>query len=313
MGTDGQTRWIVIIDKIPRGPLTEAEVLTLLQEGIVKVNDIAFRVAAEKSESEWKFLWQFSEFDRRSAERTAGTDGEASYKEKRAPKDPDQAQKEALALLPQELASIKPEDLIIRAHPRTPEIDDIHPEKEGSSEDSAAPRFKATGWVNFGLAFVFLGFVVYQIIGGDDEQKFESRPQRDVSQIITRKPEPRTTMPLPLNEKPNRAPAQSQSNKPVKPSAPAALPAAPSGKDSGDIPLDEYMKRREERWAKERQEEEERLKAEQKAEEELEKEAFRGEEKKKTKKRKAASEDDEPGEQEEVSAEESEEPKENTD
>jgi hypothetical protein len=67
MGLPSTKRWIVIIDRSPRGPLSEEEVKTLLTENIVRMNSIACFAPETGGEekTEWKFLWQFPEFERR--------------------------------------------------------------------------------------------------------------------------------------------------------------------------------------------------------------------------------------------------------
>ena len=67
MAEQGDKTWILILQKSPRGPFTETEVRELLENGVVNLNSFALEVSKSnpKARSEWKFLWQFHEFERR--------------------------------------------------------------------------------------------------------------------------------------------------------------------------------------------------------------------------------------------------------
>lgn len=137
MADETTKRWIVLLNKVPRGPLTETEIRALLKEGIVRHNDIAFLVPApgadsvEKQASEWKLLWQFTEFDRRLEEdgnRTsdaksnswAGTGtpqapGPPKHPDRRRQMTPDEAEVKTREVLPPELLDIAPEELVVHS------------------------------------------------------------------------------------------------------------------------------------------------------------------------------------------------------
>ena len=40
----GDVRWIVLIDKTPRGPLSEEDVRTLIEQKIIRANDLASKI-----------------------------------------------------------------------------------------------------------------------------------------------------------------------------------------------------------------------------------------------------------------------------
>jgi hypothetical protein len=64
-------RWIVLIDKTPRGPLEQSEIELLIQQGVIRRNDFAILVSNLEEKASWKFLWQFPQFDRRKKEMPA--------------------------------------------------------------------------------------------------------------------------------------------------------------------------------------------------------------------------------------------------
>lgn len=119
MAGQGTNRWVVLLNRSPKGPLTEEEVKTLLERGILRANDIAYLVSeAEKGKSEWKLLWQFPEFNRRQARPEAVTEESpppSGMRERRAPTPPEEIQKKAVSELPPDLMEISPEDLLPRS------------------------------------------------------------------------------------------------------------------------------------------------------------------------------------------------------
>jgi hypothetical protein len=123
MGTqvagNGQNRWVVLLNRSPKGPLTEEEVKTLLSQGMLRQNDIAYQVAAEgedKGKSEWKLLWQFPEFNRRQPEPNKPKPPvNRSISDRRQKTPPEEIKKKALAELPPDLMEITPEDLLPRS------------------------------------------------------------------------------------------------------------------------------------------------------------------------------------------------------
>lgn len=94
-----QTQWVVMIDKNPVGPYSESSIRQKLEAGELRPNDIAFKIpqGQTKPGTEWKFLWQFLEFDRRNQ----GEDGYENQ-ERRQPRTDDEVRKHVLSSLPQE-------------------------------------------------------------------------------------------------------------------------------------------------------------------------------------------------------------------
>jgi hypothetical protein len=142
-------RWVVLLNRSPKGPLTEDEVRTLISKGMLRMNDIAYQVSEDgpKGDSEWKLLWQFPEFNRRQPGETAGKSEpteppnvNSPINERRKQKDPETVKKEMISELPAELLEIKPEALL----PKTtqvllePEPDEIQPGTHPSEIQSSA-------------------------------------------------------------------------------------------------------------------------------------------------------------------------------
>ena len=137
MSSNTPKRWIVLLNKVPRGPLVEAEIRALLTEGLVRHNDIAFLVPdkdadpTEKQSSEWKLLWQFPEFDRRLEEEknrtsdpkaaswagtgTPQTPAPPVHPDRRHQMTEDEAEEKARETLPPELLDIAPEELVVHS------------------------------------------------------------------------------------------------------------------------------------------------------------------------------------------------------
>ena len=107
--------WIVIIEKAPKGPLSTEEVKVLLEKGMVKPNDLALKVTpgAGKERSDWKFVWMYTEFNRRKD--GAPGEPERDQFERRVPVADLEAKRKAAESLPTELSDLPVEDLIPKA------------------------------------------------------------------------------------------------------------------------------------------------------------------------------------------------------
>lgn len=136
-------RWVVLIQKKPRGPLSEAEVQALFIKGLVRANDLAFEISTEgKALSDWKMLWQFAEFDRRAkAAAEAAKKGlpppTHPMRDRRQPPSPEAIQQKVNEQIPTELIDISPEELIPRPRsqkekPSVMEFADLPSEDQGS-------------------------------------------------------------------------------------------------------------------------------------------------------------------------------------
>ena len=112
-------KWVVLVQKVPRGPMDESEIQALLQQRLITHNDLAFLISIKdpRAPSEWKFLWQFSEFDRRKPRPDGQPDQMAvKYAAVRKPISEEEIKrraKEALKeALPLKLIDISPSDLL---------------------------------------------------------------------------------------------------------------------------------------------------------------------------------------------------------
>ena len=110
---DNPIRWIVLIQKIPKGPFTTTELESLIEQGLVRRNDVAFQMleGSTKANSGWKFIWQFTEFERRVAPTASSAI---------RPHEPEQDRRKigvsSTPDLPMdEIATIQPDDLVLRA------------------------------------------------------------------------------------------------------------------------------------------------------------------------------------------------------
>lgn len=111
--------WIVLINKSPRGPLTFQEVETLLDEKIINRTDLALKLSEDGQEkSNWKFLWQHPEFDRRlnpNSDSSANPQPSKANTNRRQALTKDQLNQQVSTLMPEEISAINPEDLIVSA------------------------------------------------------------------------------------------------------------------------------------------------------------------------------------------------------
>lgn len=126
------TRWVVLLQKAPRGPLSRDEVRALIDQGLLRMNDLAMEIpdpslGASAAKSDWKLLWQFPEFNRRTGERRKADEGattkpapvgpteQRKRTDRRGPEIPPEEQKRRiLEDLPPEIAAIDPSDLAMK-------------------------------------------------------------------------------------------------------------------------------------------------------------------------------------------------------
>ena len=151
METSKENLWIVILEKAPRGPLTTAEVQTLLSRGMLRMNDLALPVVpgAPKSRADWKFVWQFPDFDRRSAVPIEDNTQEMPIPERRAePISQEKTRSLVQEALPAELLDLPVEDLIPKANRRIPSFDEslVVPEDDEDRAPSV-PFWSRSKWL----------------------------------------------------------------------------------------------------------------------------------------------------------------------
>lgn len=109
MALNEKNRWIVLLNKSPKGPLSKEEIEALLEKKILRRNDIAYLVPTDsdaKTPTEWKLLWQFPQFDRRIGP------SELTPEERRAQHEPTFGPSENIPL---EFRDISPDELILRS------------------------------------------------------------------------------------------------------------------------------------------------------------------------------------------------------
>ncbi len=249
--------WIVLINRSPRGPLTFEEVSTLLKDNVIKRTDLALQISLEnkESKSDWKFLWQYSEFDLRDKNDSA----ESSPKNKtleynrRSPSNENKLKAEISAILPDEIAMINPEDLVI-SNQRNRIREGSSPlilGDEGIREDiPSAPKAEGSGWRYLGLgSFMMLLAVFYWKGSGyrePSEVETSSLSERSISKDSTV---------IPAKTNPSVGKESSLSlNDSTKKQSLELNRVKPPGRN--EISLEDYQKLKEERAGKERLEEE---------------------------------------------------------
>jgi hypothetical protein len=174
---NAQKRWIVLVNKTPRGPLSEVEVRAMLVQGVLRHNDLAYCISSETSreKADWKLLWQFHEFDRRTPEAIAAAKAKGIEPrpptEKREPVDPTELANQAKAELPEDLVDIAPEDLLPRSRSMTTGgmdavrwEDPTGDKASGASPDLSLPSISLPRWSYGVAAAIFLVFGIVRWI-----------------------------------------------------------------------------------------------------------------------------------------------------
>lgn len=147
--------WIVLIDKTPKGVFSTAEIKVLIEKGILKANDLAIYLDqdASKENSKWQFIWQYAEFkSEHTLEPVAITKDSAHLK----PHHKVKAEKKSGEVLPQELASLKVEDLIPRANRKIISMPETPIPQGERLEDAPVPR--SFDWRSFSRPLGVIGF-----------------------------------------------------------------------------------------------------------------------------------------------------------
>jgi hypothetical protein len=293
MAESKQNKWIILLNKSPRGPFVEAEVKGLLKQGIVRHNDLAFLMpeTEEQGQAQWKFLWQFPEFDSRVGEKE--NPPPAAVLEKRTPKTETQIKAQVDENVPLDLKSITIDDLILKvnaAPKREISVSRISEEKEKYQPTNSSGNQMSAGSRTVSAAFALLAFLGILYAGFKEFIPPSNPEKREVAQ------EQKIAGPA----GPQGIP-KSRSESPSKRSGgPTAPSTAPVERDRGQVREDEILRMREEdrrREAAEREREREmREREEENSDEEAEGE---DDSKKKVKKpRKTASEEAEDSESE---------------
>ncbi|MSP19266.1 MAG: hypothetical protein EXR74_06820 [Bdellovibrionales bacterium] len=249
--------WIVLINKSPRGPLTFEEVSILLKDNVIKRTDLALQISLENKEtkSDWKFLWQYSEFDLRAKNDSAESSAENKTlkNNRRTPLNENKIKTEISAVLPDEIAMINPEDLVI-SNQRNRIRQGSSPlilDDEGIREDiQSPPKGEGSRWRYLGLGSFMLLAVFYWKGSGYREPievETSSLPERSISKDST-------VITAQINPAIGKASSLSLTDSTFKAQPPALSQVKPPGRN--EISLEDYQKLKEERAGKERLEEE---------------------------------------------------------
>lgn len=281
-------RWIVLIDKSPKGPLTEAEIHALLEQGIVRTNDIAYRVEQNSGgKAEWKFLWQFSEFDRRNSAHT--TQAKFPILERRTPRPSAEVEEEKKKILLEDIDLIRPEDLTYRPTTKTEMERKFTLEESYSAENDVSSHY--TGGPSLASRIWLLALVVpvaasmgYFVLNSG--KNAISTPVQRVLPLQAERDE--EVVPENLSRSVSSSPLENVKPPPIVRRNPKELPKPVE--DGGEISYEEYRKKQEEQLDRERRrEEEEMMRADAPAEEE----EVSPEPKSKSKRREVTQEEDE--------------------
>lgn len=268
-----QKTWIVLINKTPRGPLTEDEVKALLQQRLIRTNDLAYLYESASAKASWKFLWQFPEFDRRLNE----TPPPKAVLEKRTATPGEEALPQAISeKVPEEFLDITPEELVLKAggsrviNLSTPSLEDAA--EEASEESSTSSFNRRPAALAFGTLAISL--IVYFYSGqsarnpASDEAKKPLPGAIPTTSWMPKAPVPKNlsgkSVALPLDNRPKtvlpspQAPA-AQVRKPMPPpGSDQQEEFVPEVKDKGEISYEEYRRKRDEQRDRDMQDSERR-------------------------------------------------------
>lgn len=166
MPEDTTHRWIVLVQKAPQGPYSAAEIQSLLRQGALRRNDVAFMCSGDGRErlSDWRLLWQFPEFDRRNQPKTAaptpppsapGSPEPIRYNRRRD-MTPEEIAKAKADQIPADMMEIQPEELLFhgRASVGAPSVDGeperiAEPQSRSVSSDAGE---EGSGWGKWVIA-----------------------------------------------------------------------------------------------------------------------------------------------------------------
>jgi len=265
--------WIVLVNKSPRGPLSYEEVSTLLSEKILKRTDLALQVTenSQEEKSEWKFLWQYPEFDLRTQGQKP-TDQAGSVKtERRVTRNPSDLKAKVAESIPEEIAMINPEDLVVSARKTRPKnIPSFLPGQTDDGVDvlpysSTSAKSSKQQWFFAGVGMLML------VMGGVYVKRWLATLSLPIAPITmnTNDRAPAkvaaTKLPSPIQKS-----VSAGVKKELSPSAetPKSVSQEPAIKPptKTEISQDEYEKLKTERLDREKQEEDERRREEEEAE-----------------------------------------------
>lgn len=239
-------RWIVLIDRVPRGPLLKNEIDVLIKEGIIRRNDLAMQVEAldPQTESAWKFLWQYSEFDRRKgiSESTPSQSQAAQTPDRRA-KPNSTVDPFSADLLPDAILKITPEELVLRASPVPSTRDEEAPQPVVQQNNLSRTRESLLAYsssssltwaISLGVVLVGVGFSYFFF--NPKEERIPKTPATITSEEDPMRNTANLPTELPLSGKLQVKPSSPNNTPPSLPKAPPAEPIRePSAEDLGIV------------------------------------------------------------------------------
>lgn len=261
MGEQKKT-WVVLIQKKPRGPLQEAEIRALIEQQIVRRNDLAYEVGSS-SQAQWKFLWQYPEFDARIGE--VRPPPAVLEKRKESPPAQNERLEQVIAEeVPADLLAIRPEDLVLSSKPIASPLA-TSKDDEPQVRNQSAMSLPVWATPIFGL-LVLISVAVWWFDGSADRQ-LATTPNATQKENVK--------MSLPVGRAPTQDAAPTQraaapvtrsvtSGGSVRPQVTgparnAAMP--PVERDKGEVSYEEFRRKRDEQLNRERKEEERRYQA----------------------------------------------------
>jgi hypothetical protein len=293
MQVENSKKWVVLIDKSPRGPFTQDEIDELLSQGLLKRNDLGLLVSDPTSTDSvelgsWKFLWQFSCFDLRLK---SPTPPPPAVLEKRIEKSEAEIVQTIGAGVPLDLKSIRIEELIVKAG-QSPKREFSFAKITENKNDEASSEEAQGSALASGTASLF--FVIVALFGmGWIGYREITKIRTDASKPVSREAASSEPSSSKAAVKTLKAPEARKVGGPMPPTLGVDKPGIstdiPRARDRGDIREEELLRAREE---ERRREAEERERTAREEEEERKKEDAQesdDEDKDKLKKRKARS------------------------
>jgi hypothetical protein len=243
--------WIVLINKSPKGPLTLEEVTTLIQEKIISRTDLALLVSDTQDEGKqsWKFLWQYPEFDLRVKTNPNVVPPGGDLRKARSSQE---IKSHISEVLPDEIAMINPEDLIVTAQKvRRMEPKSVIEKDPGQTEEFFSYAPSRPGNVRWAYALVFTGVVVVGLamknwLSSFTEMGSNPRGLAQEPVSLENSTSTETSKGRKLNLSPNPSAPQLAAKEPVIPPA------------KNEISLEEYQRLKDEKLEQERKEEEDK-------------------------------------------------------
>ncbi|MBI3294476.1 MAG: hypothetical protein HYZ71_07065 [Deltaproteobacteria bacterium] len=230
----GEIRWIVLIQKTPKGPFTTAEVESLIAQGLIRRNDVAFQTmeGEPKAHTGWKFIWQFPDFERRTPKATPQTPKphEPQQDRRTTPRAPSTDE------IPAEIAAIRPDDLVVTGKAKISRHLPV-PEGQGDPKVGEGRRFPL-GWVvsGVGMAGLIFAWLAIQRASGPMFNNLVPKVEAPAS----RAPASTAQRPTPPISVPVRPAVVAKPAEPVKPVAPAPRDEP---REQGEISKDDAFHR----------------------------------------------------------------------